>query len=373
MGTDAWRNWQAFNDGKAETENADDEIYSDRRFVGGPTNLGPYTLFPIIRQDDLDAPPKVGPAVRLHMGIHERLIPDVVVDGELAKANSDAYHGGSASDEIAALASLALGVRLRVAGTARLSGIHADGESSEGIYLEVAPLAQPGRPGREFIPAASTREANVDQLERLHSFPDMNEKAQVELVRAARAYATGLWWANEDQNQSWLQMITAVEIGANHRQGSTAQPGELVETLWPELWEVLRPSDESVRTEVSKLLAPQIRATRKFIDFVTECAPDPPALRPPYGALAWDNMADHARRIYAHRSVALHGGKPFPLPMLERPRTEENGAIQEVPYGLNTGGLGGIWDAEEAPMLLSTFEHIARGALLAWWDELIAA
>lgn len=46
----------------------------------------------------------------------------------------------------------------------------------------------------------------------------MEETAQIELVRAARAYATGLWWSNEDQNQAWLQLVTAVEIAANHRQ-----------------------------------------------------------------------------------------------------------------------------------------------------------
>lgn len=84
-------------------------------------------------------------------------------------------------------------------------------------------------------------------------------------------------------------------------------------------------------------------------------------------------MAQHARLIYAHRSTALHAGKPFPLPMLERPRSEENGAIQEVPWGLTSGGQGGIWDSKEAPMLLSTFEHIARGSLLNWWDELRGA
>ena len=97
---------------------------------------------------------------------------------------------------------------------------------------------------------------------------------------------------------------------------------------------------------------------------------EPPELRPSFGELDWGEMAQHARLIYSHRSTALHGGKPFPLPMLEQPRKEENGAIQEVPWGLNTGGLGGVWDAKEAPMLLSTFEYIARGSLLNWWDEL---
>jgi len=373
MGTDAWRNWNAFSDGKPESENADDELYSDRRFVGGPLTLGPHTLSAILRRDHNAPLPRVGLAVRLHVGVHEYLTPDVVVDGELAEANSDAYHGGNASDEIAALVSLILGVRLRVAGTAQLSGIHEQGKAGTPIHLEVMPLAHPGRPGREFIPDTSTRPAHLDRLDRLASFPHLEETAQVQLVRAARAYAAGLWWANEDQNQSWLHLVTAVEIGANYRQTVLAKPVELIEKLWPELWAALQPSDESVRVNVSKLLAQQIRATKKFIDFLVQCAPDAPDLRPPFGDLDWTKMADHARRIYGHRSAALHSGKPFPLPMLEQPRQEENGANQEVPFGLTTGGLGGIWAAIEAPMLLGTFEYIARGALLTWWDELIAA
>ncbi|NGY65059.1 hypothetical protein G7043_39715 [Lentzea sp. NEAU-D13] len=370
MGTDAWRNWIAFNDEKPETENADDELYSDRLFVGGPSSHGPYALAAIIGRPLPGTLPTVRPAVRLHVGVHANLIPDVVIDGELVPANSDAYHGGTASDEIAALVSLILGVRLRVAGTARLSGIHEHSEAHPPIYLEVAPLAHPGRLGREYIPAALTRLADLGQLDRLDSFPDLNEEAQVELVRAARAYATGLWWSNEDQNHAWLQLVTAIEIAANYRQTGQVTPQELVEDLWPELWAALQTADDAVRAEVSHQIAPQIRATKKFVDFLTECAPEPADLRPPTGELDWTKMAQHAKLIYRHRSKALHGGKPFPLPMLEQPRHEANGAIQEVPWGLNTGGLGGVWDAKEAPMLLSTFEHIARGSLLNWWDEL---
>jgi hypothetical protein len=59
--------------------------------------------------------------------------------------------------------------------------------------------------------------------------------------------------------------------------------------------------------------------------------------------------------------------------MLEQPRLEEPGVVQEIPFGLNAGGLGGVWDAAETPMLLSTFEYIAHGALLHWWDELASA
>ncbi len=373
MGTDAWRNWNAYDDGKAEIENVDDELHSDRRFDGGPTTFGPYTLSIFVRSDRSDAPGRVGPAVRLHVGVHDHLIPDVVVGGQLVKANSDAYHGGDSSDEVAALVSLALGVRLRVAGTAQMSLIHENNESHTPIYLEVPTLAHPGRPDWESVPAARTRPADLTKTGRLATFPNIDEKAQVELVRAARAYATGLWWANEDPNLAWLQLVTAVETGATYRQKATAEPTTLVEQLWPELWSALKPANQPIRAEVAELLADQIRATRRFLDFLNDLAPEPPEVRPPFGELAWGNMEGHARLIYRHRSKALHTGKPFPLPMLEEPRTEENGATQEVPYGLNSGGLGGVWDAKEAPMLLSTFEFIARGALLAWWDEMASA
>ena len=59
-------------------------------------------------------------------GIHADLMPVVVADGQLAKSDSRAYHGGNKSDEIAALISLALGVRIRLAGTLRLSLLHND-------------------------------------------------------------------------------------------------------------------------------------------------------------------------------------------------------------------------------------------------------
>jgi hypothetical protein len=71
-----------------------------------------------------------------------------------------------------------------------------------------------------------------------------------------------------------------------------------------------------------------------------------------------------------------HGGHRNPVRLPARaahPAGLHNGAIQEVPWGLNTGGSGGVWDAKEAPMLLSAFEYIARGSLLNWWDELRGA
>lgn len=370
VATDAWRNWVAFNDDNSELENIDEDLYSDRQFVAGPAVLGPYRLSGIIRPAQIRREGRVGSAVRLHSGIHEHLLRDPVIDGKLVRADSNSYHGGASSDEVAALVSLALGVRLRVAGVVQMSLLHRDGNPRDPVVMEVLPLAQPGPPGKEYIPAALTRDTNLGSLKLLQNYPSLSERAQIALAKAARAYATGLWWANEDPNQAWLQFVTAVEIGASCRGSIDWDPEDLVRELWPDLWRVVEPATKDMRSGICRLLAPQVRATRKFIDFLVELAPEPPPVRPPFGQLDWKQLKDHARVIYGHRSKALHDGKAFPLPMLERPSIDEDGAVQEVPLGLNSSGLGGIWDAAEAPMLLTTFEHLVRGSLLRWWSQL---
>jgi hypothetical protein len=367
LGTDAWRNWRAFNDGEQELENFDDELQSDVQFFGGTASFGPYRLSTVFRR-----PGAVGPAVIVYGGVHTDLMPKIIIDGELTKTNMTAYHGGTMTDEIAALISLELGVRVRLAGTLRLSGIHDQDDPNPPLYFEVPRLAQPGLPHRERVPRAVTRSADLSTLSRLASFPTLDEAKQVELVRVARSYATGLWWANEDPNQAWLQLVTAVETAATG-QKITADPAALIEETWPELWAPLQSTDEPARKKIAKLLAPQVKATRKFIDFVTTYAPPPPDARPAFSSLNWDEMPDHARKIYGHRSKALHEGRPFPMPMLEEPRSEGPGIWDEIPGGLNAGGLGGVWMADDTPMLLSTFEYIARGALLRWWDDLVSA
>jgi len=141
MGTDAWRNWRSFDDGQPESENFDDELQSDVPFLGGQVTFGPYTLSTVIRGSDA-----VGSAVIVHAGIHANLVPEVVVNGKLAKSDSSAYHGGTMTDEIAALISLELGVRVRLAGTIRLSGIHDnDSTARPPLCFEVPRLTRPGR------------------------------------------------------------------------------------------------------------------------------------------------------------------------------------------------------------------------------------
>lgn len=45
-------------------------------------------------------------------------------------------------------------------------------------------------------------------------------------------------------------------------------------------------------------------------------------------------------------------------------------AVAERPIGLATSVGSGTWLAKDTPMLLHTFEYIARNALIAWWTSM---
>lgn len=222
-----------------------------------------------------------------------------------------------------------------------------------------------------MLPNSLKREANLDNLDLTTKLSTVKEKEQVQLIRAARSYAEAIWWANEDPNQAWLQLVTAIEIAAKAQQSGSYVAEEIIEELDPDLWTLLKDLNEDIRMALAKMLAPQHRLTRTFIDFVTTFAPEPPTIRSAWGQLDWSKMDKHARVIYKHRSKTLHEGTPFPLPMLRpKPSTDEKGTPAEVPAGLNSGGAGGVWMADQYPMTLSMFEYITRGALLKWWRSM---
>ena len=369
MGTAAWTNWHAQLDGHKEREYVEDELHSDARFLAGPVSFGPYELSIVFREHQrVD----VCPALILRAGLHTSLTPEIIVDGELVPTNTKSYHGGILSDEIAALVSLELGVRLRFAGTRLLSGFHDDEEPSGPYHFDVPRGSRPGTPDREILPNAIAREANLESLDLTKTFSNLTENDQVQLVRAARSYADAVWWANQDPNQAWLQLVTALEIAAKTQQSATYDPEQIIAQLDSDLWALIRDLEDPARAALAEYLAPQLRVARSFRDFVTDYAPDPPAVRSTWGRLEWSKMNQHAQLIYKHRSKALHEGTPFPLPMLRpEPSSDDCGTPDEIPGGMNSGGAGGVWMADQYPMTLSMFEYIARGALLNWWRSMV--
>ncbi len=114
-------------------------------------------------------------------------------------------------------------------------------------------------------------------------------------------------------------------------------------------------------------------ATSKFVDFIIHFKPEPPSDRPPEDfQISWedDALAKGLKKVYGWRSKALHGGIPFPLPMCKIPHQLENGKFPERPIGLSTSTPNASWKAKDTPMLLHTFEYLARCVLLNWWDSM---
>lgn len=363
----AWTNWRAHHDHEPETENYEDEIYSDIALSGGTATYGPYALTHLLRDS---VPATFGPAMLLRGGVHTNTVPDLIVGGRLAPGESSGYHGGTMSDEVVALVSLILGIRLRVAGTRELSGIHRPGPPAHGpIRLEVPRLTRPGVADREYVPRTRTRTADLGSLALLESYPSLSEPTQIALARAARSYSMGLWWSNEDPNQSWLAMVSAIETVAAHALVGDQDPVDLVREYWPDLANALQGASDSTVEATCKQVARQMRATRRFVEFIVRFAPEAPDDRQDFDQVPWEEMRTHAKVIYGHRSTALHEAKPFPWPMLEWPRVAEDSRIPDRPFGRSTGAHGAIWHSAEAPMFLSTFEYIVRGALLKWWKE----
>lgn len=372
VGTDAWVNWRMSLEAGHEIENFEDELHSDRSFVGNAVSMGPYQLFAAMQKRRRTT---TGPAIIVHVQLVADPMPQLIDgQGNLTKGTTAGYHGGSIGDEIAALMSLELGVRVRFAGTRRSSGIHRPDSHLSPLYFDVPPVHVPDRAGREMLPRAMRRPTDLRSLDALKLFPRLKEKKQLALVRAARSYANGLWWANEDPNLAWLQLVTAVEAAA--RESETIDDDDLVEILRdydPLLWKAIESVDDETRRKIARVRVPMMGVTRKFTEFIVARAEQPPDDERPenFDRFDWAELRPAVTQIYRLRSTALHEGTPFPMPMLQEPAvaTGGDGAIQETPGGLSAAGLGGIWHAKRTPMLLSTFEQIARSALLSWWLE----
>lgn len=370
MGTVAWRNWRAARRREGDASpHFEDVLYSDARFLGEQVILGPYTVITTMAD-----PAPMMPALVLRGEMLVDSMPELVdrATGKLAPADSRAYHGGTSTDEIAALLSLTFGVRCRAGGTVRVWNLRQDPFGSP-VHWDANALHRPGPPGAEVLPAVSSRAAPLaDAQDLLNTFPDLSSKKAVALIRAARQYSSALWWANEDPNFAWLQLVGAVEVVANTRPSRTL-PGTAVESLEelaPTIWQALDGADDEVKQRVAQVMVGTLRALRKFKVFVQDHLPEPPQPRPEvYACVDWAHMGALMGIVYEHRSRALHDGTPFPQPMLWQPHRDESGKIAERPMGMSAAGLGGSWMAEELPMTLQTFEHVVRGSLLKWWRD----
>ncbi len=368
IGTPAFDNWRAFLENEPLLGSFEYLMYTDAWLTGEvATGLEPYRFFNLVTIERQRG--RVRAAVALRLSLH--------VDFEMPsmeKTDQSRYHGGWMTDELAALASLKCGVRFRAGGETRRFDIDGDPQGRPvAWYSRPEPALSIGIRG--FVLPVVTGQHSMMPIEEMKTFAALSPEQAIALVRAARLYQDALWLAESEPNLSWLMLVAAVETATNYWHSSKDSPLERLRETRSEFVEYLEATGiEGLATRVANEFSDSIGATKKFVEFLLEYLPSPPDKRPAvWGQVEWspDNLKKAFRLIYDYRSKALHEGMPFPAPMCEPPFLHNSWeAVAERPIGLATSVGSGTWLAKHTPMLLHTFEYIARNALAAWWTSM---
>lgn len=369
----SFENWKACLEGSVSGYTYEIPLYTDAsiRFHGG-TQTGPYQFIQVVPVNACEEPFRT--IVILRVDVHIKLEGHEWI-ADLEKTDDTAYHGGDLNDEIAALLSLVHGIRLMPGSITREFSSGADPRGIPSISSSIPFLGV--RHYDSVIPRLQRTLEARGLPEPFQTFPTLNKKDAVALVKAARLYQQAVWHADADPNQAWLMLVSALETAADHWWQKDATPPEILEDGNRELYELLvKEGGLELATKVAPLLKQLLGASKKFREFVLRFLPGPPERRPgAMGRFAFEEPAklkEALQKIYTYRSQALHGGKPFPLPMCHSAsRYGGDEELSETPTGLATGTLGSSWKHEDTPMVLHTFEHIVRTSLIAWWQSMV--
>lgn len=366
IGPSAYKNWKKSLGGERLIRTSEYPLFTDAHITGQiEGGYGPYQLFNAVRTPDtrIDLPAII-------LRVNEYIEPTEA--HEMPRTDFEHYHGGDLPDEIAALLSLSLGVRLKASGVTRW--FEPDGDPKgrplafdtdrNNIILKSSTLLP-------VLPKAlGTHCLETSAL--LAKLPNLSPADASALIRAARLYQDAIWIAESETALSWLMLVSAIETAAGHWRTTKESPVERVSAAMPELETILVAAGG---TELFEKVADQISvymgATKKFIDFVLTFLPEPPTERPHENLqVSWksNDMKKMLSKIYEWRSRALHGGTPFPYPMCY-PSSRYS---EEKPLGSAAAAQGGVWIAADTPMLLHTFEYIVRHALLKWWETMLS-
>lgn len=363
-----WRNWRATEAVKNPNYITEHPLYSDAWFTGEARDKGPYSVLNALpRTTHSGGMHEWKPALILRAAHHlPGEMPDMTV------TSKKHYHGGWLADEVAALLSLELGLRI-VAGPAVREFDGQDPLGRPRAHAAGLLPTLPPRAGRPQITGLfATR--SLDEVTLFNTLPSLTPKAATALIKSARSYQQALWIADTTPEMAWLLLVSAIEIAAGFWDADRMTAIEKLERSKPDLLVILRNNpDPELLGKVAEELHPLIAPTGKFISFCTIFKPDPPASRPAIEQFSFANRSYKTAlsTIYDHRSKALHDGIPFPSPMCQPPDCySPDEPPPERPGGLAAASHGASWVGTEFPMHLHLFAHIVRGALLNWWQSL---
>lgn len=369
----SFENWKAFVE-KRPTEYAYEiPLYSDATLgFLNERSVGPYRFLRSSPSNSCEEPFRTIIVMRVDAHMRQEGYESLA---DLEKTDDSAYHGGDLDDEIAALLSLLLGIRLMKGSVTR--------EFDSRFDLRGKPVESGAIPTL-VINSWQTIIPRLQRTEDLHKLPDLfrtyptlEKTDALVLVKSARQYQQAIWYADSDPSQAWLMLVSAIETAADHWRKKDSTPVQILEDSNKRLYDFLiQEGGQSLAEKVAEQLASVLGASKKFREFVLCFLPEPPEKRPselgqfPFGSRA--KLKEALIKIYDYRSKALHGEKPFPAPMCSPPgKYGGDDTISEVPTGLATGTLGSAWKHEDTPMVLHTFEHIVRSSLTKWWRSMV--
>lgn len=365
------RNWQAKVAGAERVATFEYPLYSDARFTGEIRRTDwPYQFLNTIPVHDEPGLVQAPVILRADLYAPQSDLPD------WSKTDTSTYHGGLMTDEVAALASLCLGVRLRSGGESR----RFDGFTTDPLGQPVAwdrrPMPSIGLSRTGLVLPDVVGKHSLDPLSRLESLHRLTVPQTVALVRAARLYQDALWIVESEPALAWLMFVSALETGANEWSVEKGTPEERLAASRPELMSILfAAGGQTLVAQVAKEIESSLGATKKFIQFSLRFLPSAPERRPTEAfQISWlkEPMKAMLRAVYGYRSKALHGGTPFPAPMCDpafRVAVTE-WFSERGTMALAASTKGGIWLEKDLPISLHTFHYVVRGALLRWWTYL---
>lgn len=365
-------NWQAANNGEQSRKIAEYPLYSDAHITSEIADGfgGPYAFLNTVPIPD--GPGNVNAPIIVRVSFHI----DTQSPGML-KTSETLYHGGLLIDELAALTSLCLGARIQAGGESR----HFE-EGRDPLGRPMAWNDQPKptvrvRTNRIILPTVVGTHS-LDQLGLFSTIPSLTSSQYVSLIRACNHYQDALWVAESEPNLAWLMFVSALETAAGEFNSTYGSPEERMRYSKPEVVNLLEEAGGSeLVTQISSLIEQSLGATKKFIDFTLQFLPSEPKPRPEPKWLRVDWSKSSLKKnvlskVYSYRSRALHGGIPFPAPMLDPPfYIKANSAPSETPLtGLATSSRGGTWLPKDLPINLHCFHYIVCGALMQWWKSM---
>ena len=372
---DAPAAWQIWHHSDPESDGFESLLYSDSRINGSPypidpITVGPCELFPTAAEGGHGIPLSGQLVVRFRHGA-----PLGPPGQRPYRSSPDHYVEMYAAEEIAALLSLALGVRLRDGGPVRRFPYGKDSAGEPRWHDHYPPALIPVPDRRVQLPQLRGKEVDLARgVQWLSRYPGLQPTEAIVLAKAARSYADALWIADNDPQQAWLHLVTALETVAVHRQTDALDPMEVLREAHTELVDLItRAGVPQILPEVADLLVETAKATRRFLDFACLYAPPPPDERPANEdvRIDWNQLRKALGSIYTHRSNYLHRGRPLPPGMIGlNLEYGDDGLPPEcLHHGTEIATGSTSWKTREVPMYLWVMAYLVRGALLNWWRE----